>query len=401
MKKMKKGLLLALCFAVYAGSGYAQGEDARKPGYSFTDIRVMPYTYVKNQDMSGTCWAFSGLSFLESEMMRIGKDSVSLAPMWIVRCAYIEKAMKFVRTAGTMNFTPGGAVCDIFNVIKKYGIVPEEVYRGLNYGTNQHKHSELHAALKGYIGAIAKNPNKGLSTAWMKGFTGILDAYLGPVPEKFTYKGKQYTPQSYAASLGLDMDDYVSFTSFTHHPFYKPFVIEVEDNWDCGQSWNLPMNEFASLFRAALDNGYTIFWDSDVTEGACAATKGWASVPAIAIENVDPKDRDRWLAMNPVEQRMFILNLTRAGKEVEITQELRQNAFDTGATTDDHGMHIVGTAKNQLGAPCYKVKNSWGTLNHPYGGLFYATENYVIYKTICMVVNKNAVPKDIRSKLGL
>lgn len=349
--------------------------------------------------MSGTCWAFSGLSFLESEAMRAGKEAVDLAPMWVVRNAYIEKAIKYVRMCGTITFSPGGAVLDVFDIVRKYGIVPMEVYQGLNYGTTEHRHSELHSALKGYVAAIARNPNKSISTAWLDGFIGILDAYLGPAPEKFVYKGTEYTPQTFAASLGLDMDDYISLTSFTHHPFYTTFPIEVEDNWSWGYSYNLPLEEFVSVLSGAVDEGYTIYWDSDATEGGFASTKGYAVIRAITIDNVEEKDRERWLAMNPVEQRMFISNQGRCPwKEVEVTQEMRQKAFDSQATSDDHGMHIIGKAVDQTGSEFFKVKNSWGTNGQDYGGYFYASRPYVTYKTICAVVNRNAVPKEILKK---
>ena len=369
--------------------------------YQFTDVKVMPCTPVKDQGMSSTCWAFSGLSFLETEAMRNGKEAVELAPMWIVRCAYIEKAIKYVRMAGTITFSPGGAVGDVFAMIKKYGIVPMEVYPGLNYGTTSHVHSELHSLLRAYVQVMSKNPNKSLSPAWLRGYIDILDEYLGKAPEKFTYKGVEYTPKSYAESLGLNMDDYVAFTSFTHHPFYEPFAIEVEDNWSWCQSYNLPLDEFSSLFEHAIDNGYTIYWDSDVTESSFASTRGYAVVKEISEANVDKENLERWRAMNPVEQRMFILNRQGPCKEMVITQELRQKAFDTGATTDDHGMHIIGKGVDQNGTKYYKVKNSWGTNGQDYLGYFYASYPYVSYKTICMVVNKKAVPKEILKKVGL
>ena len=394
-------IVILLCIVTLGGIAplRAQTKPAAKRGYQFTDTKVMPCTPVKDQAMSGTCWAFSGLSFLESEAMRAGKEAVDLAPMWVVRNAYIEKAIKYVRMCGTITFSPGGAVLDVFDIVRKYGIVPMEVYQGLNYGTTEHRHSELHSALKGYVAAIARNPNRSISTAWLDGFIGILDAYLGPAPEKFVYKGTEYTPQTFAASLGLDMDDYISLTSFTHHPFYTTFPIEVEDNWSWGYSYNLPLEEFVPVLSGAVDKGYTIYWDSDATEGGFASTKGYAVIRAITIDNVEEKDRERWLAMNPVEQRMFISNQGRCPwKEVEVTQEMRQKAFDSQATSDDHGMHIIGKAVDQTGSEFFKVKNSWGTNGQDYGGYFYASRPYVTYKTICAVVNRNAVPKEILKK---
>lgn len=398
---MKKLFAILLCGLTLAQAAHSQNLYKKEIGYHFKELKSIPCTYVKNQDYSSTCWSFAGLSFLESEMMRAGRDSVSLSPMWIVRCAYIEKAIKFVRMHGSGSFTPGGATCDVFDVIRKYGMVPLEVYKGLNYGSPVHKHSELHSALRGYIAAIARDPNKGLSTAWLKGFTGILDAYLGAAPETFTFRGKEYTPQSFAESTGLNMDDYIHLTSFTHHPFYTQFAIEVEDNWNWGNSYNLPLDELVSVFDNAIENGYTIYWCADVSESTFASTRGFASLPSITIDNVDEADRERWLAMNPSEKRMYILNKIRAGKEIEVSQEARQVAFDNFQTTDDHGLHIMGRALDQNGTKYYKVKNSWGEAGQDYKGFFYASDTYVAMKTINMVVNRNSIPRDIRKKLGL
>lgn len=394
---MKKMILFLLC--AWALEISAQKLESNPVGYRFTDTKVLPCTSVKNQDYSGTCWSFSGLSFLESEIMRMGKDSVNLSPMWIVRCAYIEKAVKFVRMHGKGVFSPGGATGDLFDIIGKYGLVPQEAYPGLNYGTREHKHAELDAALRGYITAIARDPNKGLTTAWLPGFEGILDVYMGPAPKEFTYKGKTYTPESFREALEIRPGDYIALTSFTHHPFYTPFAIELEDNWDWGMSWNLPLEEFTAVFEQAIMKGYTIYWCADVTEASFASTKGFAAVPAIVVENVDPEEKEKWLKMNPVEQRMFVLNKRRPGKEVEITQELRQRGFDTFATTDDHGMHIVGIGQDQIGNKYYKVKNSWGTRGQDYKGFFYASYPYVAYKTVNMVIHKKALPENIRKKL--
>lgn len=393
---MRKIVLFLLC--VWTWEMSAQKLESNPVGYRFTDTKVLPCTSVKHQEYSGTCWSFSGLSFLESEIMRMGKDSVNLSPMWIVRCAYIEKAVKFVRMHGKGVFSPGGATGDIFNIVRKYGLVPAEAYPGLNYGTKEHKHAELDAALRGYITAIVRDPNKGLTTAWLPGFEAILDVYMGSAPASFVYRGKEYTPQSFREFLEIEPDEYVAVTSFTHHPFYMPFAIEVEDNWDWGMSWNLPLDDFSALFEQVLLKGYTIYWCADVTEASFASTKGYAVIPMITVENVDPEEKEKYLAMNSVQQRMFVLNKRRPGKEVKITQELRQKGFDTFATTDDHGMHIVGLGIDQIGNKYCKVKNSWGERGEDYKGFFYASYPYVAYKTINMVIHKKALPEHIRKK---
>ena len=284
------------------------------------------------------------------------------------------------------------------NIIKKYGIVPEEVYPGLNYGSDKHNHGELDAVLAAYIEAIVERKSQ-ITPAWKEGFNGILDAYLGKFPEKFTYQGKEYTPKSFAESLGLNMDDYVSFTSFTHHPFYEAFAIEVPDNWAWGESYNVPLNDFDHILNNTIDNGYTIFWAADVSERGFNYSKGYAIIPEEKkADDEKGTDKARWTGLSPEERKAA--RQKGPGEEQEITQELRQAGYDKFETTDDHGMQIVGKAVDQNGTTYFKVKNSWGDAGI-YNGFFYASEPYVLYKTMNMVVNKKAVPKDIAKKLGL
>lgn len=373
-------------------------EKAKTDGYEFTDTKIAKYTPVKDQSRSGTCWSFSGLAFLESEMLRQGKPEVDLSEMFIVRMTYLEKAEKYVRMHGTGNFSAGGATHDVMNIIKKYGIVPEEAYPGLNYGSTKHNHGELDAVLSAYIKTIVDRKSQ-ITPAWKEGFNGILDAYLGKFPDKFTYQGKEYTPKSFAESLGLNMDDYVSVTSFTHHPFYETFAIEVPDNWAWGESYNVPLNDFNRILNNAIDNGYTIFWAADVSEKGFNYNKGYAVIPEEKkIESEAGTEKARWTALSPEERKAA--KQKGPGKEQEITQELRQVAYDKFETTDDHGMQIVGKAVDQNGTTYYKVKNSWGD-SGVYKGFFYASEPYVLYKTMNMVVNKKAIPKDIVKKLNL
>ena len=392
-------------FALIFGLSFlANAQDAKSnqpKGYQFTDIKRLPATSVKDQARAGTCWSWSGISFFESEMIRMGKEPIDLTAMYIVRHAYSDKATKFVRLHGSMNFAVGGAFCDVMHVIKNYGIVPMDVYKGLNYGEPNHAFGEIDDVLAGYVNAVIKNSNKKLSTAWKKGFDGILDAYLGEEPEKFEYKGKEYTPRTFADEVvGLNMDDYVSLTSFTHHPFYSQFAIEVPDNWLWGMSYNLPIDELAQVMSNAIDNGYTFAWASDVSErGFQTSQPGVAVVPTTDTKEMSGAEIAKWEAMPKGNQTPDAFRQGPA-PEKEITQEMRQQEFDNYLTTDDHGMHVIGKAKDQNGTVYYIVKNSWNQYNK-FGGYFYASEPFMKYKTMNIIVHKNAIPKDIRKKLGI
>ena len=392
-------------FALIFGLSFlANAQDAKSnqpKGYQFTDIKRLPATSVKDQARAGTCWSWSGISFFESEMIRMGKEPIDLSAMYIVRHAYSDKATKFVRLHGSMNFAVGGAFCDVMHVIKNYGIVPMDVYKGLNYGEPNHAFGEIDDVLAGYVNAVIKNSNKKLSTAWKKCFDGILDAYLGEEPEKFEYKGKEYTPRTFADEVvGLNMDDYVSLTSFTHHPFYSQFAIEVPDNWLWGMSYNLPIDELAQVMSNAIDNGYTFAWASDVSErGFQTSQPGVAVVPTTDTKEMSGAEIAKWEAMPKGNQTPDAFRQGPA-PEKEITQEMRQQEFDNYLTTDDHGMHVIGKAKDQNGTVYYIVKNSWNQYNK-FGGYFYASEPFMKYKTMNIIVHKNAIPKDIRKKLGI
>ena len=369
-----------------------------KSGYKFTDCKTVRTTSVKNQFRSGTCWCFSALSYLENEILRAGGEEMDLSEMWIVRNVYFEKAVKYVRLHGALNFAVGGAFHDVTEGIKKYGIVPQEVYEGLNYGTKLPHFNEIDAVLKAYVDAIIKNPNRTLTTAWQAGLNGILDAYFGKMPETFEYKGQTYTPQSFAASLPIKMEDYVCLSSFTHHPFYTTFVIEVPDNWMWASVYNVPLEEMMAIIDNALNNDYSIGWASDVSEKGFSRTKAFAVVPEDNIDNMSGTDAERWGAMSERERNKALYALDKPGKEKTITQQMRQEAYDNYQTTDDHGMVIVGTATDQRGNPYYKVKNSWGT-DSPYKGYYYFSRPFVEYKTMSIMVNKSAIPEEISKKL--
>lgn len=372
-------------------------QNAKEP-YRFEIVKEIPATPVKNQASSGTCWSFAGLGQIEADLLRTGKGEYDLSEMWIVRHTYFNKAVKYARMHGTVEFSGGGATHDVFDVIKEYGIVPEEVYTGLNYGSDLHRHGELDAVLKGYMDAVLKQ--RALSTAWMEGVNGILDAYLGKAPGKFTYKGREYTPKSFAASLGLDMDDYVTFTSYTHHPFYTEFVLEIPDNWAWGLSWNVPMEDMMEIIDYSLDKGYTVNWGSDVSETGFQYRRGFAIVPTLKPEDMSGSEREKWDGMDAAARRNIAQSTTEPLTEMKITQEMRQKAFDNWETTDDHGMLITGTAKDQNGNKFYLVKNSWDT-NQVYDGYFYASVPFVQYKTMNITVHKDAIPKNLRKKMNI
>lgn len=367
-------------------------------GFKFTDVKVVKTTPVKDQNKSGTCWCFAGTSFFEDEIMRKGGEELDLSEMLTVRMCYLEKADRYVRMYGSTAFSPGGSILDVPYVWERYGAIPEEVYSGLGYGEEKHNHGELHAVLAAYMKSINSNPNKKLSTAWRKGLEGILDAYLGKVPETFTYKGKTYTPQSYAKSLGLDMNDYIAVTSFTHHPFYKPFVLEVADNWLWGQYYNVPLDELKAIVDNAIDNGYSLVWAADVSEGGFKWRKGYAVLPKEKTKgDMEGTELARWVQLSDKDREDEKYDIKGPVTEVEVTQEMRQEMFDRLETTDDHGMTIVGKAVDQEGNRYYKVKNSWDT-NQLYNGYFYVSEPYFLAKTLSILVHKDALPDNVVKK---
>lgn len=397
MKKLFAVAFLMLGFALQAS---AQDAKTEEKGYGFTDGKLVKTTSVKNQFRSGTCWCYSTLSFIENEIMRAGGEEMDLSEMWIVRNIYFEKAVKYVRLHGSLNFAVGGAAHDVIHDIERYGIVPEEVYPGLNYGTDKPHFNEIDAVLKAYVDAIIKCPNKKLTTAWQAGLNGILDAYFGEMPEKFTYKGKEYTPKSFAESLPVKMSDYVSLASFTHHPFYSEFIIEVPDNWMWGTVYNIPLDEMMQTIDYALANDYSIAWGADVSERGFSRDKGVAIVPETDIESMSGTEAERWGKLTDAEKNRELYGFENPCREKKITQEMRQEAFDNYETTDDHGMVIIGTATDRCGNPYYKVKNSWD-VRPPYDGYWYFSRPFVEYKTMDLLLNRNAIPKQIRKKLGL
>ncbi|MFH2141788.1 MAG: C1 family peptidase [Bacteroidota bacterium] len=396
-----KIVLIISILAFFCISGVFSQEE-RKEGYQFTDEKVLKVSPVKNQNRAGTCWSYSTLSFIEAEMLRMGKEEVDLSEPYVFRMAYEDKAEKYVRMHGTTNFGGGGAVNDPIDTYIKYGLIPEENYKGLNYGEDNHVHGEIDNVLKAYVDAVIENKNKKLSTAWFEGYKGILNAYFGAIPEKFSYKGKDYTPRTFSDQvIGINPNDYVYLSSFSHHPFYTQFAIEVQDNWSWQKFYNLPIDELIAVYVNSINNGYTVGWASDVSEKGFSSKDGIAVVPTDVPEEMDGLERAKWETMSKKERESYLTSFDKPIKEKVVTQEMRQLAFDNYQTTDDHGMLIMGLAKDQNGTRYFKVKNSWGTDYNDYGGFFYASETFVKYKTLSCVVHKNAIPKDIAKKLGL
>lgn len=396
---MKKWITCSMVLFASFSAMYGQ-EGQKEEGYQFTPVKELKITPVKNQNRTGTCWSFSGVGLIEAELLRTGKGEYNLSEMFIANHSYKDKADKFVRLHGKLNFAQGGSFADVIYVFKHYGAVPGELYKGLEYGQDNHVHGELAEVATAYVNAVIKNRDKKLSTAWKKGFDSVIDTYLGKLPETFTYQGKQYTPKSFGESLGLNFDDYVSLTSYTHHPFYSQFPLEIEDNWRWAQSYNLPINELMEVFDHAINNGYAIAWGSDVSEKGFTRNGIAVAADIEALES-SGSDQARWVGLSQMEKDAEIKKLVeKPCKEIEVTQELRQQAYDNYQTTDDHGMLIYGIAKDQTGKKFYMVKNSWGT-ESKYKGIWYASEAFVAYKTVNIVLHKDALPKTIKSKLGI
>ena len=389
-------LLIFGAMTLSAGNKSDSKEDT-KDIRTFKVLKENPVTSVKDQHRSGTCWCFSALSFIESEIMKAkGISDIDLSEMYVVSKSYHDRAVKYVRLDGHLNFAAGSSFGDVLHVIEDYGIVPQEAMPGLNYGTEKPEHFEMDEGLKGYVEGIVKNPNKTLTTAWLGGVDGILEAYLGEIPEEFTVGGVTYTPESYRDYLGIDTDDYVSLTSFTHHPFYSQFIIEVCDNWRWDSSYNLPLDELMEVMYYAIENGYTVAWATDVSEKGFSRD-GVAVVPDTEAEVTEGSDQEKWTGKKESKKAKETVGPV---KELTITQELRQDGYDRKTTTDDHGMHIYGIAEDEYGTKFFMVKNSWGDAGD-YDGIWYASDAFVRYKTMNIVVNKKAIPEEIRAKLGI
>ncbi|WP_277639115.1 aminopeptidase C [Bacteroides graminisolvens] len=390
-----KNIVLIATLGLFSLNTVAQ-EPKKEEGFVFSTVKENPITSIKNQNRSSTCWSFSSLAFLESELLRQGKGEYDLSEMFVVHHTMADRAERYVRLHGDNSFSPGGSFYDVVYCMNNYGLVPQEAMNGIMYGDTLPVHNELDAVAEAYVNAIAKGKLTKLTPVWMNGLNAIYDTYLGKCPEKFSYKGKEYTPLTFAKSLGLNADDYVSLTSYTHHPFYKKFAIEIQDNWRNAESWNLPIDEFMTVIENAVNNGYTVAWGSDVSEDGFTRD-GIAVVPQMNRTDLTGSDMARWTGLTMADKRKELTS--KPMPEMDITQEMRQKAFNNWETTDDHGMLIYGMAKDQNGKEYYMVKNSWGT-NNKYKGTWYASKAFVKYKTMNILVHKDALPKEIAKKLG-
>ncbi len=401
---MKKTLLVALAAAcLMPGSLMAKKKktEPKKEEITFTVIKENPVTSIKDQNQSGTCWAYSSLGFLEAELLRMGKGTHDLCEAFLVYNTYMDRADKAVRTHGDVSFSQGGSFYDAAYCLKHYGIVPETAMPapGTLYGDSLFNFNQLDAVTSAYVGALAKGNHKKLSLTWKSDLFNIYKNYFGELPKEVkAADGKTYTPQAYAKDyLGLNMDDYVSLTSYTHHPFYSKFILEIQDNWRWAESYNLPLDEFMRVMDSAVRNGYTFAWGSDVTETYFGRQNGrdYAYVPKnLKVRDLQGSDAARWGGTLDTGAKVA------SDEEMTITQDLRQKAYDNWETTDDHGMVIYGLAKDDKGTEYFMVKNSWGDYGK-YHGMFYASKAYVAYKTMNILIHKSAIPADIAKKLGL
>lgn len=399
---IKRLSALSLAAMMLANGATAQEKEEKKAdeGFVFTTVKEIPITSIKNQNKSGTCWAYSSLGFFEAELLRMGKGEHDLCEMYLAHKTYEDRATASVRLHGDISFTEGGSFNDAVYCMRHYGMIPETAMPqpGTPYGDTLANFTEMWPVVNGIVDGINKGKQKKLTPAWHKGVVAVLDTYLGAVPETFTVNGKTYTPKSYQENLGLNMDDYVSLTSFTHHPFYEQFIIEVQDNWRWGQSYNLPIDEFMAVMENAVDKGYTFAWGADVSETGFTRD-GIAVCPDVEHgADITGSDMAKWTGLNIMEKRKELTK--RPLPEITVTQETRQEAYDNWETTDDHGMLIYGLAKDQNGKEYFMVKNSWGKAGK-YDGVWYASKTFVKYKTLNILVHKDAIPKDIRKKLGI
>ena len=393
-------LLAVVALNVNAEEKKAEKSNANKP--VFTVIKENKITSIKNQSRSGTCWDYSTLSFLEAEILKKTGKTYDLCEAFVANKTYFDRAVQVVRMHGDCQFAQGGSAYDPIYCLKHYGICPEDAMPlpGTLYGDSLNNFNEFFDVMTPYVLSVAKSKTDKLSSQWKVALHGIIDAYLGKCPEKFTYQGKSYTPMSFAQSLEINPDDYESFTSYTHHPFWTAFAAEVQDNWRNPLSWNLPLDDMMRIIDNAVMNGYTVAWGGDVSEPGFTRDGLAYSIDAKKAQSLSGSDMAHWLKLTKTEKKNVLDSLGCKVPEVTPTQKLRQERFDNWELTDDHGMLIYGIAKDQNGKEYYMVKNSWGETGD-YKGIWYMTKNYIANNTMDFIVNKNAVPKDIRKKLGI
>jgi aminopeptidase C len=401
---MKKILTFALMAMIALSASAAKKKEADKNANKpvFTTIKEIPVTSMKDQNRSGTCWDYSTISFFEAEILKATGKSYDLCESFVANKTYMERAIQVVRYHGDCQFAQGGSAEDVLATMKTHGIVPEGTmpFPGSLYGDSLNNFNEFFSLLEPYVEAISKSSAKKISNQWKVGLQGILDAYLGKCPEEFTFEGKKYTPKSFMASLGINLNDYVSITSYTHHPFYSAFAVEVQDNWRFPLSYNVPMDEMMQIIDNAIDNGYTVAWGGDVSEEGFTRQGLAYAVDSKAAVSLAGSDMAKWLKLDKQKKTNIIDSIGCTVPEIVPTQQLRQDRFDNWELTDDHGMHIYGVAKDQNGKEYYMVKNSWGETGD-YKGTWYMTKAFIAANTMDFLINKNAIPAEIRKKLGI
>ena len=399
---MKRLITLALVVLMTTGAFAEEKKDSvNKNKPVFTTIKENKITSIKDQNRSGTCWDYSTLSYFEAEILKKTGKTYDLCESFVANKTYMDRAIQVVRLHGDCQFSQGGSAYDPLYCLQHYGICPENAmpFPGSLYGDSLNNFNEFFSILEPYVAAVAKSSASKISKQWKVGFQGVLDAYLGECPKSFKYEGKTYTPKTFAASLGLNFDDYVTITSYTHHPFWTQFAVEVQDNWRLPLSWNVPMEDMMRIIDNALENGYCIAWGGDVSEEGFTRDGLAYMYDTKKLESLEGSDMARWLKLTNTQKKNLIDSLGVNVPEVTPTQKQRQERYDNWELTDDHGMLIYGIAKDQNGKEYYMVKNSWGETGK-YKGTWYMTKNYIIANTMDYMVNKNAVPKDIRKKCG-
>lgn len=379
---------------------FAQKGGPRS-GYNFETISDLKTTSVKNQESTGTCWCYAATSFLESELLRMGKPEYDLSEMFTVRNTFFEKGIKYFRFDGMTNFSEGGQAHDVLLMIKKYGIVPESAYDGLKYGSKYHIHGEMVAALKGMLDGINKNSNRKITPVWPSAYNAVIDTYMGAIPENFTYEGKEYTPASFTASLDINPDDYIELTSYEAYPFYTEVELEIPDNWAHSRYYNVPVDDLIAITNNALKNGYTVCWDGDVSEEGFNHGGGLAILPTDQPELMINSEISKWQTLSAKERKNQMYSFESPVPELKVTDKNRQETFNSRQSTDDHLMHFTGMVKDQYGTIYYKTKNSWAETSNPLGGYLYISEPYCRMKTVAIMLHKDALPKDIKKKLNL
>jgi bleomycin hydrolase len=397
MEKYVLRVFALACATVLSLSLYAQNKDSVPEKFIFKNVIDLPSTSVKDQSASGTCWSFATTSFIESELLRLTKDTFNLSEMYFVRMAYEAKANKYVRLHGTANFGEGGQAHDVFNILRDKGMITEADYSGLANGQTKPSHAELEAVLSAMVGAISKNPAGKLSPEWQNAISSVLDVYLGKVPENFDSEKSATTE----LAKSINPEDYVEITSYLHHPYYTSFELEIPDNWSGGKYYNVPLDELIEIIDNSLENGYTVVWDGDVSDKGFSHQKGVAILPDLTIENLNATERLKWEKLTEKERKLQFYSFEKPIPEKTVTSEMRQSAFDNYSATDDHLMHITGTVTDQNGNRYFRTKNSWAADSNNSGGYLNISEPYIRMNTIAILVHKEAIPKEIRKKSGI